>query len=596
MKQQSLLFALLWQLLVNLCNREYHATGHPTFPGENNNVLEVLRRYGEISTFDTGNMFKETTVCEYNTGMKWTPLTWCAESLRDNTKKRNVSNANHNWNRPQQPDPIANITSCSYSLRDFKQIHGELSFTFEIVQSNCTEEWYKGGSSFEITAAGDVLKSCSVRDNFDNTYLVTCGMRILAHVLSAGTTKVATHIRRLNTRQLSEEPVQMSSQERHEERELALALPRVCTNVTAKLDYEHFDALNERAAYFEIQFPPLQIVIAKDVLFCLDTTTALPVVPTRRDLTLMHPGGHPPGSPAHGDGLEAVGMGIWVNSIHLPNDNSNSNGNNGSRSGSTSYIWKWQHTYPEIDLVACLGRQRVVMLGASHCRYNWDALALSAYPAESKPVFLKTPRHHMAMSFHKFEFQFMFFAREYVPAIRKVCDEVLVSKQNMTLVMQPGSWDSTFWPVQQFIYNVESAPALLSELRSMLDRGCGAYINFVWVQQVPYPNCLDKVPDGNIYNSTNMCANERRARSNTKIAVMNAFLDRELRKLHRAAAGSMRLQIVPAFDIITPRLGYPEYVCNNHFICRGENADNMTGQTPAGLAVLETVKRAICRS
>ena len=594
MKQQAWLFSLLW--VVNFCYREHHAASHPSFPGENNNILEVLRRYGEISTFDAGNLYKEATVCEYNTGMKWTPLIWCAETLRDNSKKRNVSNANHNWNRPQQPVPIANITSCSYALREFKQIHGELSFTFEIVQSNCTEEWYKGGSSFEIAAAGDVLKSCSVRDNFDNTYLVTCGMRMLSHVLGSGITKVATHTRRLDTRQLSEEQhALMSSQERYQERELALALPRVCTNVTVKLDYEHFDAFNERASYFELQFPPLQILVAKDVLFCLDSTAAPPVVSTRRGLTLLHPGGHLPGSPAHGDGLEAVGLGIWVNSIHLPNDNTNSISNTGSRSGSTTYLWKWQHTYPEIDLVTCLGRQRVIMMGASHCRYNWDAIALTAYPAESKPVFLKTPRHHMAMSFHQLEFQFLFFAREYVPALRKVCDEVLVSKQNMTLLIQPGSWDSTFWPVQQFIYNVESAPALLNELRSMLDRGCGAYINFVWVQQVPYPNCLDQVPDGNIYNATNMCANERRARSNAKIALMNAFLDRELRKLHRAAGGNMRLQIVPAFDIITPRLGYPEYVCNNHFICRGENADNITGQTPAGIAVLETVKRAICR-
>ena len=577
--------------MVNFCYREHHAASHPSFPGENNNILEVLRRYGEISTFDAGNLYKEATVCEYNTGMKWTPLIWCAETLRDNSKKRNVSNANHNWNRPQQPVPIANITSCSYALREFKQIHGELSFTFEIVQSNCTEEWYKGGSSFEIAAAGDVLKSCSVRDNFDNTYLVTCGMRMLSHVLGSGITKVATHTRRLDTRQLSEEQhALMSSQERYQERELALALPRVCTNVTVKLDYEHFDAFNERASYFELQFPPLQILVAKDVLFCLDSTAAPPVVSTRRGLTLLHPGGHLPGSPAHGDGLEAVGLGIWVNSIHLPNDNTNSISNTGSRSGSTTYLWKWQHTYPEIDLVTCLGRQRVIMMGASHCRYNWDAIALTAYPAESKPFFLKTS-HHMAMSFHQFEFQHLHFAREYVPAMRKVCDEVLVSKQNMTLLIQPGSWDSNFWPSQQFIYNVESAPALLSELRSMLDRGCGAYINFVWVQQVPYPNCLDQLPDGN--PDHDCCTKNRWARINPKIALMNAFLDRELRKLHRVAGGSMRLQIVPAFDIITPRLGYAEYVSCNHFMFQG----NLVGQTtPAGLVVVESVKRAICRN
>ena len=577
MTQKTLLFVLLLALLW-----KSQTAGHPSFPGENSNILEVLRRYGKISTFDTGDFFKEATLCESKPDRAL--LDPCSTTVRDNAKKRDV-NANHNWNRPTQPN-----SSCSYALRDFKQLHEGLTFTFEIVQSNCTEKWNEGGSSFEITAAGDVLKSCSVHDNFDNTYLVTCGMRILEHVLGSGITKVATQTRHLNTTQLFDEQALMSSQERHNESQFALALPRVCTNVTVKLDYEHFDAFNERAACSFTQFPPLQVLVAKDVLFCLDTTTERPVVPTRRDLTLLHPGGRLPGSPAHGDGLEAAGRGIWVNSINLPNDNTSSNSYTGSRSGRANYLWKWQHAYPEIDLLECLGRQRVVMMGASHCRYNWDAIALTAYPAESKPFFLKTS-HHMAMSFHQFEFQHLHFAREYVPAMRKVCDEVLVSKQNMTLLIQPGSWDSNFWPSQQFIYNVESAPALLSELRSMLDRGCGAYINFVWVQQVPYPNCLDQLPDGN--PDHDCCTKNRWARINPKIALMNAFLDRELRKLHRVAGGSMRLQIVPAFDIITPRLGYAEYVSCNHFMFQG----NLVGQTtPAGLVVVESVKRAICRN
>jgi hypothetical protein len=82
--------------------------------------------------------------------------------------KRNESNANHHWKRPVQPGPKASNTSCNYALQNFRQaVRGDLYFTFDIVQSNCTAEWYKGGSAFDVVAAGDALKACSVRDNFD---------------------------------------------------------------------------------------------------------------------------------------------------------------------------------------------------------------------------------------------------------------------------------------------------------------------------------------------------------------------------------------------------------------------------------------------
>ena len=567
--------------------------------GDVSNYLEVFRRYEEISTFDPGDFYKQATTCEHHGGLQWTKLTWCIEALTANTQKRNISSEKHHWTRPLQPGPKANVTSCSYSLRNYKLNKGELYFTFEIVQANCTAEWYKGGSSFEITATGDVQKLCSVKDNFDNTYMVTCNMRLLNHLLVGKGNEWSARQRQ---RYLTEVMPPLEPSITAERREsTSMGFRSTCTNITIRLDFEHFDAFSERAAYYERQFAPLQIVIADNVPLCPEAAS------TSTAGREMYQAKNATGMVVHGDGIEAVGVGMWVNSIYVANDSarsstsSSSSDSSGGDSGS-KFVWRWQHAVPVIDLTACLTRQRVVMMGASHCRYNWDALALAAFPAEAKPVFAKLPRHHMAMKFHQFEFQFLFFSREYAPAMRKVCDDALATKNNVTLLIQPGSWDSTFWPAQQFIHNPESVPSMMGEIRNMMERGCGNYISFVWVQQVPYPNCLVHVPDGNAHNSTDHCADERRARNNQKISLMNAYIERELRKLHAhyrnsslSSSSAMRLQIVPAYDIIAPRLQYGEYVCNNHFLCRYENDDTMAGQTAAGLAVLETVRRAVCR-
>jgi len=433
-------------LLVGLSNRVAVAVHE----GDVTNHLAVFTRYQEVTTFNTGDFYTQATVCEGHGGLQWTKLTWCVESLTVNTMKRNESNANHHWKRPVQPSPKASISSCNYALQNFRQaVRGDLYFTFDIVQSNCTAEWYKGGSAFDVVAAGDALKACSVRDNFDNTYLVTCNMRGYAHV--AGGEGRRRHLRHRHRRRrlrsvdgdagrallpapaTATEPASaVSEPDDSDPQQRALALAGVafsCVNVTVRLDFEHYDAFSERGAYYERQFSPWQIVIAQDVPFCPEAAATAPAAAaaaataaaTAGAVVLGGRGGNAtqPLATVHGDGIEAAGLGMWV-----LNDSARSLPAT-AVAAPARHVWRWQHPSPEIDVAACLTRQRVVMMGASHCRYNWDALALAAFPAEVKPVFLKTARHHMAMKFNKFEFNFIFFAREYAPALRKVGAEPL---------------------------------------------------------------------------------------------------------------------------------------------------------------------------
>jgi hypothetical protein len=535
------------------------------------NTYAVYEAYQSRSTFDGSTFYSQASSCESHTGLKWNALTWCVEALTVNTMKKSATNKDDHWQRPKG----ANQTSCSYALQNFTTPHdikGKRVFSFQIVQSNCTSSWplAKGGSSFDVVAAGNTLRNCAVVDLFDDTYRVNC-------------------------------PLGRNG------------VPHSCENISVTLNFEHYDAFAERGAYYERQYNPLGVSIAQSLRHCLPAgPTSSEVPPNPRDII-----------DSKARLLRAPGEGVWRlkssltskstpeiapaagSAASLGNATLVSDSINNTYEVNSQFKWIWHHRMPPVNLRRCLEQQRVIMIGASHCRYNWDDMAITAFPELAKPVFKKTIRHHMNLKFGDFEFMFAFFAKEVGPMLKGICDEALVKKSNYTVVFQIGSWDSTFWPAQQFISNPLSASSVIKELNNVLDRGCGEYISFVWVQQVPYPNCLVGRPDGT--GMSEKCADERRARNNHKISLMNIFFERELRQLYAnrsssalsspssaSASSSFRLQIVPAFEIISPRLPYSEYVCNNHYLCRLDNADQMQ-RTPAGDAVVESVKRAVCK-
>jgi hypothetical protein len=78
------------------------------------------------------------------------------------------------------------------------------------------------------------------------------------------------------------------------------------------------------------------------------------------------------------------------------------------------------------------------------------------------------------------------------------------------------------------------------------------------------------------------------ARQNYAITAMNAWFERELRKLNYPD-----LQIVPAFDIIAPRLQFGLHNCACHFLCHQDRAWGIL-ETAEGVAVAKAIQRAIC--
>jgi len=302
-----------------------------------------------------------------------------------------------------------------------------------------------------------------------------------------------------------------------------------CFNVSITLDFEHFDAYAELGALFGRQYNPLRLKLA-DILVCRES------------------------------GRSAKLNKIW-------------------RKDYQTSLYAWNSSAPLIESKKkwCFEDRRVIFIGESHMRYNWD-LIVSNLPTENN--ILKTlSRHHgdATVAGGNFSFKEAIYARGFVDPFINLCNQSLVDPRPYTVVFQPGSWDSTMWPPQQFISNPHGgALTLLHTIQEFATTKCDVHIRLVWVQQVPYPE----------ENCVGLCSTTRLARNNFAISAMNEFLHRELLKI-----GYPDLRIVRAYDIIMPRNG--EFICNNHFLCHPDNSLSVW-QTPAGYAVAREIAHEIC--
>ena len=228
------------------------------------------------------------------------------------------------------------------------------------------------------------------------------------------------------------------------------------------------------------------------------------------------------------------------------------------------------------DLVRAFAKRRVILAGESHMRYNWDLMMMEALeqddelgpnpnpnpnPNPDPNPFLKLSRHHpdatlgsgsrggkgrvgVGVGTYEVQYKQVMFAKHMASLLTSTCDDVLKAHQstrgggggggggyNVTLVMQTGTWDLTFWttrfvlqggsssffpssPVSppassssssssSFSSSSSSSPRppssssksrsgsaeLLLAFERMLARGCDAYVHVVWVNVVPYPHC-----------------------------------------------------------------------------------------------------------
>ena len=304
------------------------------------------------------------------------------------------SNALPHWNRTSATVPDCNYEVLPTSNPVVEQIDKDILFRLLSVRAtNCKAGWeYRGGSSFKLITRGFCLGSCKIFDNFDDTYDINC--------------------------------TPCKSQKK-------MTFPRrECRNVSITLDYEHFDAYSERAAYYGQWYQPLRYPIVHNTLYCIHLSSASSVAldmysspndPENSAISVIegdyvnharvsfkynhafygndsilrdgdvttgswvrvHPHSSAPAqltvtSPAISE--DKLSGGIVNNEAFLRTTVINNYELDGTLGfGGHQHVWRWDNAVDTVPFPVCVSRKAIYMVGESHLRYLWDALIVDAW-------------------------------------------------------------------------------------------------------------------------------------------------------------------------------------------------------------------------
>jgi hypothetical protein len=318
----------------------------------------------------------------------------------------------------------------------------------KVIQYNCSVEHpkLKGGSSIEVISNGPMLDYCDVTDCFDGTYTVECRLHLLHRAHEAVSTQ--TQRRRLHESHL-----------------------QLCTNITAYVDYEHFDAFTVAAALYHPQYPLLRHPITVDQEFChklhhhhhLHTILQQNITSSSSAIANATDNLRP--TPLVVD-LTRASEGFWVKRLHNSPDftiSTNTSATEIMADRAKHYEWQWSHDIPTVAAntnVSCLEGKNVWLIGESHMQYNWDYLTYLNFENARGKIAEQT-RKHGDQNFGMFQYKRAIFAQSVAAKFDDACDKALLYKAHSILVIQPGSWDSSNWPPQMFINSPKSAASII---------------------------------------------------------------------------------------------------------------------------------------
>ena len=202
-------------------------------------------------------------------------------------------------------------------------------------------------------------------------------------------------------------------------------------------------------------------------------------------------------------------------------------------------------------------------------RYNWDAF-VSTHP--EKHILRSLSKHHHDAEIYSGNKSF---TQEGSLTQCKKSQEVRIQNYPTTIVFQPGSWDATMWPQQQFIKN----PRGRKSSCDLFVVGPRMLVAFSY-DSCGFSKCRTQP------RIVGLCFSTRFARNNYAISTMNTCFEHELSRIKYPD-----LRVVRAYDIILPKAG--EFVCNNHYLCHLDIGRDIW-QTAPDLAVLGQISNQIC--
>ena len=562
-------------------------------PEQGDHEMEAL--LGGIEANITEYYFKSRPIVysidydhEYSSCFSRRASEWCFREL----------NAKHNINQSWFPRDGAGDThyrkqpDCSYKARIVKAVASltSLSFHIQVEQLQCNTtvpfEQSIGGSSFDMYGRSDIG-------------LVRCYM---SHVPGGNLYDYRCDF---------DESVFNSS------------ATEACVFVTMLLQYEHFDAYSEvlaSDAYHDYQYPPMGFPILDDDFFCIKLDRH-----SRKRETFIK------------SGIEYVG-GLWkfgnssmanlfdFQKIH-PNFLTAYSFHEGARriidyhnydvqfqpllssylpslfsdnlrfatfSSTANHTFNCNVTARIMERIMereiLKSSRQIYFIGASHMRYNFDALSELLFGEDVLP---KDRKHDLA-DIGSLHFRGGMFANEVAGILSQICasGENLTNK-NVTIFFQFGAWDLMYSTLRRLVYEPRTLQTLSRTIEKILDGNlrCTGVERLVWLTSLPYPNCFNEKD----YH----CWWLRTFKNDAAIASLNQIFLAELKRMKNRLL--IPLTVIDAFSIVAPRLtlNYEnEVICSNHFICRVEVGRGKTlriAHIPGGSAVLESILRVIYR-
>lgn len=517
-------------------------------------IFQQYQQYLKISNFSNSSLaleyFNGASNCENDCRDK--VLFLCVELLHDKIKKLNTNIIKPLWNREGIYDSntmnIISKPTCQYSIEQYTNNPNQIVFVME--QSNCN---IRGGSVFDIISTtsssieqNSFIDSCDVDDLFNGQYLIFCPSH----------RSTITRYKHLRLSYTNSSSTNFDKSSYH-----------LCINLSIYLDYEYYDAFAQQGSFFERQWEPMHHFILHREYCTSILSFSIKSKPISHEKFPLYK-------------VSKYSLGNWISSNPF----------------NMSWTWKWLYhsdfDLQTFDFSKCfLSNRKIIMLGESHMRYNWDAIIYeyeTKYKNTSSIEYLT--RKHQTISKYNISYEFILFFKNFAKRIDNICDDIeldSIKTMRYTIVLQMGAWDISFWNLENILQNPNSLNDFLNMLEFTINRQCISSIDFIWVSNVPYPLC-------NNMKTLYECKSKRLARNNYAILLLNEIIEYHLVKLLHKYPNIFHLQYIDAYRIILPLLAYEEPVCLNHFVCHLDN-ENGIEYTSSGKIVVNALIRSICQ-
>lgn len=481
------------------------------------------------------DLYKDGVSCEIGTGAKVTNcIEWKTTQLLLSHPDLYQYNDNlHNKNK-------SIIKDCLYEFEiesSISIINNEKYFHYKIYQSDCklNHSIGLGGSSIQVISSSRYMESCIVNDNFDNSYNIYC---------------------------------QYNNKIIHTQ----------CTVLTVTIDYEHFDAYSNINIFYEAKLKPLRYILINFEKVCVKNNYKIKHVDIKTEI--------------NSDNINDISNNIFNGNWYINNENIINSENIINNIEWKFYIPLEINNRSNYNIFN--SNKKIMMIGSSHMRYQWDGLILELNNPSIIESFHHLDRKHLSSTINDITFKHILFSSGIVKYLDEMCDLVVNSNYNLNylIFIQFGSWDISEWPIEKLFYggNNSQIQLVFNQIEKLILRNCSINMDLIFITPPTHPYIckVDNITEP--YSEVECALSRGRSRNHYTVLALSFFMEKNINKI-KIKNKYNNLYLIDVNKIISPLLNLDDVVAKNHYMTR-ENSSSSMKFTKAGRIILDCIKRA----